>query len=270
MTWYRVYFRKKHILVQGDDELARLQARKVPKVISFEIPKMHTCTVCGKEEPWIEETWSWYGRYADIDDGKPVLKFCSNECRDTEKRPEIKSGDWKDQKRTNRGVPDNDFSHHRKQSEIKDAANVRKFPHPQFPKDRSGDGWCRWCGEKVTEKRRRTWHSECLAQFFQHTDLHVQRSFLAKRDGDRCALCPPGTGRWVDAGAFPSWMKGEGNWIKWSQQLEVDHVTPLWMVAHLPPDDRRPYHGPANLWLLCQEHHRWKSSHEAAERKAAG
>jgi 5-methylcytosine-specific restriction endonuclease McrA len=50
--------------------------------------------------------------------------------------------------------------------------------------------------------------------------------------------------------------------------LEVDHVVPLWSVAHLPDDERRWYFGPGNLWLLCPACHKAKTKREAAERAA--
>lgn len=46
----------------------------------------HECSSCGKLEPW-SASWSWYGSYRDIDDGAPVLKFCSTACAD--KMPEV-------------------------------------------------------------------------------------------------------------------------------------------------------------------------------------
>jgi hypothetical protein len=50
--------------------------------------------------------------------------------------------------------------------------------------------------------------------------------------------------------------------------LEVDHKVPLWQVADLPPDERRVYFGPTNLWLLCPACHKAKTKREAAERAA--
>ena len=50
--------------------------------------------------------------------------------------------------------------------------------------------------------------------------------------------------------------------------LEVDHKVPLWQVADLPPDERRWYFGPENLWLLCPACHKAKTKREAAERAA--
>lgn len=40
----------------------------------------HTCSICGKIEPW-SESWSWFGSYKELEDGKPILKFCSDVCK---------------------------------------------------------------------------------------------------------------------------------------------------------------------------------------------
>lgn len=41
---------------------------------------LHCCCVCGKLETWTGD-WSWYGSYRDVDDGKPLAKFCSASCK---------------------------------------------------------------------------------------------------------------------------------------------------------------------------------------------
>ena len=49
--------------------------------------------------------------------------------------------------------------------------------------------------------------------------------------------------------------------------LEVDHVVPLWKVALMPRELRRPYFGPDFLQLLCDRCHKIKTKAEAeAER----
>lgn len=50
--------------------------------------------------------------------------------------------------------------------------------------------------------------------------------------------------------------------------LELDHRVPLWSVVALPPEERRWYFGPGNLWLLCPRHHKEKTRREAAQRAA--
>lgn len=272
MTWYRIYFRTKNIVVEGEAERDRICASKVPKVHSVEVAKEHTCSICGKVEAWDPDKWSWFGSYKQMEDGKPVVKFCSQDCANTHKakrKPAKPSGNWRVRQHGYTGNPDKDDRAWVKQREAKEAANVRKFHPPQFPKERTGNGWCRWCGEKVTEKNRKTWHSECLHQFFLHTSLDAQRRHLAKRDGECCALCPPGYGKWLDAGPWPSWYaQGRpGHYIKWSQVLEVDHVIPLYRIDEFETEEeRRAMFGPSNLWLLCQTHHRWKNSLEAKDR----
>ena len=79
------------------------------------------------------------------------------------------------------------------------------------------------------------------------------------------------------------WTRPEGRWMDLTPEeratgacqdiervcaLEVDHRVPLWEVAHLPRDERRPYFGPDNLWLLCPRCHKAKTKREAAERAA--
>lgn len=51
-------------------------------------PKKHTCSVCQKTEEWGPK-WAWYGSYRDLDDGVPVLKFCSPACAG--QMPEVKA-----------------------------------------------------------------------------------------------------------------------------------------------------------------------------------
>lgn len=90
---------------------------------------------------------------------------------------------------------------------------------------------------------RRTWHDKCLREYLLFTDRVAQTRYLQERDGRTCAA---------------EGCEREG----W----EVDHVTPLWRVRHLPDDERRPYHGPTNLQLLCTQHHKEKTAREAGER----
>ena len=41
--------------------------------------RLYICTICGKEGYW-DENWSRYGSYLDIEEGKTVEKYCSDEC----------------------------------------------------------------------------------------------------------------------------------------------------------------------------------------------
>lgn len=47
--------------------------------------RQHRCTVCDKVAPW-SRAWRWYGSYSQLDDGKPVVKTCSDGCRREAKR----------------------------------------------------------------------------------------------------------------------------------------------------------------------------------------
>lgn len=49
---------------------------------------MHTCSICGKTEPW-GRAWVWYGSYKRLDDGKPIVKMCSARCREKAKEQRL-------------------------------------------------------------------------------------------------------------------------------------------------------------------------------------
>ncbi len=267
MTWYRVHFRKKSIIVEGEAELERVKARKVPKVVLVETCVEHECSTCGKVEAWLD-SWSWFGSYQDLEDNKPILKFCSSPCR---KQHELAPDDfdYHTGKRRQRWKPEKGDSW-RPLHEARAAANPRLFPKPEWPPEQTGNGWCRWCGKAVDPKSgRRTWHERCLNEFWLHTDLTAQTRFLMKRDGPACAHCGD-LGHWIDAGDLNPWRRpsdeSRGNLIKWSMELQVDHVVALWKVLHLPDVQRRAFFGPVNLWLLCGPCHKAKTAIEAAER----
>lgn len=155
---------------------------------------------------------------------------------------------------------------------------------------------------------QRMWHPECAAEYNLHTRLADQYRFLVERDGERCQCCPEGTPpplKWlhdqygyrefadtrrfytpepeylaslwptdpVVGKAWRDWTDldrayGE-HWRVWQEiALEVDHRVPLWEIADLPDEERRPYFGPSNLWLLCPRHHKEKTAREAARRAA--
>jgi hypothetical protein len=148
-----------------------------------------------------------------------------------------------------------------------------------------------------TPNMRAQWHPECVHDHNLHTRLDVQYRHVKERDGERCA--------WLDCGAAPfRWYSpkidtvysecpsmpwkgrrdGAKYWdqllewgklhrvhftyweIDWRCALELDHRRPLWSVAHLPDEERRPFFGPDNLWLLCPAHHKAKTKREAAQR----
>lgn len=50
--------------------------------------KVHKCTVCGKEDIW-GPTWSWYGSYADLEEGRVALRFCSDACAGDKAKVEL-------------------------------------------------------------------------------------------------------------------------------------------------------------------------------------
>lgn len=290
-TWFRIHFRKTpDMLVQGEAELQRILKRKSPKAIYHEAAKTHQCSYCEKVEAWLP-SWIWWGSYADLDEGRPVLKFCSDDCKeryaidpDRKEPPPARPQDtnWKLSERINPHEPGKwDRGRYGQIHQAKKAADPRVFPHPQHPKDRTGNGWCRWCGLAVKEAGRRTWHAKCLRTFFLHTRLDEQVAHVAARDGLQCAICQGGAS-WkpklgYDGKPQVRLHQEGGTSCEYCQitlvpndgELEYDHVVPLWSVLDLNPDDRRPFFGPDNGWLLCKPHHKAKTKKEAADRALA-
>lgn len=41
---------------------------------------LHCCCVCNNLAPW-SNAWSWFGSYAEVDCGAPIMKFCSVACK---------------------------------------------------------------------------------------------------------------------------------------------------------------------------------------------
>lgn len=175
---------------------------------------------------------------------------------------------------------------------------IRTVPLPEGWKKA---GTCRWCLEPITHKRAKQmhWHPDCKRLWLLHSHLDTQFRFLCERDGRRCAECKDVSMRWLAERPhvmcrWGSWKDGDmpeyllqlwppprGPWadrteedrltgwqtpIRREHALQVDHRVPLWSVAHLPDDVRRPYFGPRNLWLLCSRCHAAKTRKEAARR----
>jgi len=42
---------------------------------------IHTCSVCGMTDHWSDD-WYWFGSIDDFENGRPILKTCSTECRE--------------------------------------------------------------------------------------------------------------------------------------------------------------------------------------------
>lgn len=156
--------------------------------------------------------------------------------------------------------------------------SVRSFPMPVWAN--RGDGWCAWCGETVA-KPARTWHPPCLTAYQLHTWPDVQRHHVVRRDGETCWDCKAAPEKWVRDRYVTTigidrkkerWPEGEPLpryvGIRRAVALELEHETPLWSVAHLPPEERRPFFGPENLRLRCPPCHKAKTAREAAERAA--
>lgn len=177
---------------------------------------------------------------------------------------------------------------------------IRSVPLPEGWKKA---GTCRWCLEPIVAKRAKQmhWHPACKTEWLLHSDLDTQFRFLVDRDGKGCAKCGEETSRWhhnnwsvritrdqpfgfgrtYEQYRDQYWPLPTGPWASLSDEerqtgehtlifrvhaLQVDHRVPLWAVAHLPDDQRRPYFGPRNLWLLCDRCHKAKTRSEAARR----
>ena len=147
---------------------------------------------------------------------------------------------------------------------------------PLHHADRSG-GLCRWCGLPILyvgggkagqPNRRRAWHPECIGIYKLHAWPEVQFAFVRKRDGAKCFQCGAKPKKWLPARRESTDRVTRGRYVRVKRvtALELDHTVPLWSVSHLPPDQRRPFHGPDNLRLLCPNCHQAKTSAEAAQR----
>lgn len=248
LAWYQVLYRTKRIeVVQGEAQLQRVLARKVPQVVGHWLAAMHTCQQCGTTGPWTKG-WRHYpnhqgSRLWELLAGEDVL-VCSAECwnlrtgthqvptwlnlneeplpkEKLRERYQLLNQAWEEQRR---------------------AKDYRKYPMPEW----KGRGFCKWCNGRMTEadKPSTMWHPGCVEQWKLHCLLDFQFAYLVKRDG---RLCADGCGQ-------------PGG--------EVDHRIPLWSVRDLPDEERRPYYGPDNLWLLAPTCHAAKTKREAAERAA--
>jgi len=252
--WIRLFYRngKNEAFLPGK-ALDRALARKVPAVIHQELALIHKCQQCGIEGPWTDK-WLAY----------PVLihhpphiqakvapaewyKACSRACFGELIEKSFEPSKWMNPHRE----PDRDKdrvhalwdAERDEQDRKRETVAHRKVPLPEW----RGKGFCKWCNEKMTaaDKPSWMWHKRCARQFMLHSDLWTQTRYLRERDGRECAK--PGCSR---------------------HGSEVDHRRPLWSIRHLPPMMRRPFYGPVNLWLLCNQCHLEKSAIEAAQRAA--
>lgn len=163
-------------------------------------------------------------------------------------------------------------------------SDVRKFPWPEHEK--SGPGWCRWCGLEISagqrkQHKRAYWHDHCRLDADLHTRADIQLIHLQARDGPGCKACGIHPFKWwretLSHGRPNPWTDpatGVEYWFPHTRVIRVDaahvdHAIPLWLVAHLPPDERRPYFGPGNLQILCERCHSEKTGREATQRGKA-
>lgn len=144
-----------------------------------------------------------------------------------------------------------------------------------MPKHPSG---CRWCGEPITVGRKgRSWHGgkygepNCVREFQLHTVRPIQFAFVSERDGLKCWDCSEVPEKWISdrcnhmRGGDPIYV-GVFWPIRRGTALELEHMAPLWSVAHLPADERRPFFYVTNLRLRCPTCHAKKSRAESRDR----
>jgi len=51
---------------------------------------IHQCSICGVNQEW-NDNWSWYGSIKDMENGLPIVKTCSEECREIAGQAPIES-----------------------------------------------------------------------------------------------------------------------------------------------------------------------------------
>ena len=123
-------------------------------------------------------------------------------------------------------------------------------------------------GKAGQPNRRRAWHPECIGIYKLHAWPEVKLAFVRKRDGAKCFQCGAKPNKWLRARRESTDRTTRGRYVRVKRvtALELDHTVPLWSINHLPPDQRRPFHGPDNLRLLCASCHLAKTIAEAALR----
>ena len=259
MTWYRVFYRNGKGEPVSAEDLPRILARKTPVVIHHETAIIHRCQHCGTEGPW-EPEWLAYPVLAHHPEhvqarasGSTYIA-CSRDCFGDLIDRSFGPPSWMDPHRE----PNRDVDRCRSLYTAQRAEDQRKrelTEHRKVPMvEWKGQGFCKWCNGRMTEadKPSTMWHRGCAQQWKLHSLLHDQTKFCRGRDGRGCAYDGPE--------GHADGCSGVGG--------ELDHRVPLWKVRDLPPDERRSYYGPDNIWLLSNACHAAKTAREAAERAA--
>ena len=128
--------------------------------------------------------------------------------------------------------------------------NHRAAPLPKSFRAIPKQGHCRWCGGMIkrlgdTNKKRRRWHTGCIREYLLITQPDFAKLRVFDFEKGVCQECSERTFNW-----------------------ELDHITPLWKVAHLPDKERVKFFQIGNLQTLCVPCHNMKSGKEAGERAA--
>lgn len=146
--------------------------------------------------------------------------------------------------------------------------------------DDPGKGNCRWCGKPVTEKGRRTWHSECIQEYRFLFWPQVTKTIMWERSMGVCADCGSlmshrcRLGEPYDQDGFPRLrhefynplMRNAAVLLPTKKaKFHLDHIIPL---ADYPHDPQDPYAAwrESNLQILCEDCHKAKTAREATKR----
>ena len=126
--------------------------------------------------------------------------------------------------------------------------NHRSVPLPKSFRAIPTQGCCRWCGGIIMQlngsiNKRRRWHEGCLSEYLILTQPGFARHRVFVFERGVCQECGERTFNW-----------------------ELDHITPLWKVAHFSDKIRVKFFQIGNLQTLCVPCHNLKSGKEAGER----
>lgn len=80
--WFRLHLHRRGERVVKVRDLVELQAEIAklgPRFVGSEAMRVHQCAACETRGPWTAG-WGWYGTIADMDDGQPIVKMCSDAC----------------------------------------------------------------------------------------------------------------------------------------------------------------------------------------------
>ncbi len=147
------------------------------------------------------------------------------------------------------------------------AQNHRKPPLPESMTQPRRPGWCRWCGLEilVEGKRvtRRTWHPECVTEYFITCSSKEQRKALFQRDKGICAKCGIDTCEQAKSGVPEDQFKFIKCGRRTGRFWQADHVVALVNAGR----DLRMW-TLENLQTLCTKCHTTKTADDIRKARA--